>query len=294
MKEDSASSTAFTVLQGLLLSADSPAYGPLVSAETRAAGRHILSATPQGQKRLKQLASPVFRTLAPIAEKLLMPGISKHYVIRKTFFEKAARQAIADGYQQVINLGAGFDVLAWTLHTQAPQVTFIEIDHPATSAVKQQAVGNDGGANLHLLAVDLAENSLAAALGGFEPFRADVPTLFICEGVLMYLPLSAVQGLFAAIKDLTGARSRLAFTAVSPIGSSNNNTGWLLRTYLSLKSEPLAWTLEQSDLAAFVGAQGYALLDHGDTAALLARYLPQGAPGPHHRGEFMALAEAVG
>lgn len=292
MKDDAASSTAFTVLQGLLLMAQDSTYGTLVSPRTQAAGRQVLSASREGQKRLKQLESPLFRAILPTAEKLLMPGITRHYALRKAFFERTTQAAISEGYQQVVNLGAGFDVLAWTLHSDHPAVTFIEIDHPATSTAKRQALADQGGPNLHLLAVDLAEESLASALGSFAPFDPTRRTLFLCEGVLMYLPVQAVRTLFAAIKDLTGAGSRLAFTAVSPIGSPDNNTGWLLRTYLSLKNEPLAWTLEPGDLADFVAEQGYRLCDQADSANLVARYLPQGAHGPHHRGEYMALAEA--
>jgi methyltransferase (TIGR00027 family) len=292
MKDDAASSTAFTVLQGLLLTAQDPVYGGLVSTHTQAAGRQVLRASREGQKRLTQLESPLFRAILPAVEKLLMPGITRHYALRKAFFERATKQAIAQGYQQVVNLGAGFDVLAWTLHSENPGITFIEIDHPATSLAKRHALGDQGGPNLHLLAVDLAQESLASALGDFTPFQAAKKTLFLCEGVLMYLPVAAVRTLFTAIKDLTGAGSRLAFTAVSPIGSPTNNTGWLLKTYLSLKSEPLAWTLEPGALGDFVAEQGYRLIDQADSADLVARYLPQGAAGPHHRGEFMALAEA--
>ncbi|GAB6041519.1 class I SAM-dependent methyltransferase [Endothiovibrio diazotrophicus] len=291
MKEEQASSTAFTVLQGILLTASKPIYAGVVAEEVEAAAREILAASEEGRRRLQQVESPLYRTLAPLAERLALPGFALHYVLRKRFIEEAALKALADGYTQVVSLGAGFDTLEWRLHRQHPEVTFIEIDHPATSAVKREAL-KVSGENLHLLAVDLAEHDLEAVLRDCTAFDPARPTLYICEGVLVYLPPDAVTGLFATLKRLSGAGTRFVFTAVSPIGSPRNNTGPLLRLYLALKNEPLAWNLEQADLEAFVTLQGYRLIDQANDADLAPRYLPGGPAGPLHQGEFLALAEA--
>jgi methyltransferase (TIGR00027 family) len=279
------------VLLGILLTAARPAYAGLVPAETEAACREILSSSEEGRRRLRQLESPLYRAVAPLMERLALPGFTLHYVLRKRFIEEAARKALAEGYTQVVSLGAGFDTLEWRFHRRHPESTFIEIDHPATSAVKREAL-RGGGDNLHLLAVDLAEHDLEAVLGECPAFDPQRPTLYICEGVLMYLPPVAVAGLFAALKRLSGAGTRFVFTAVSPIGSPHNNTGPLLRLYLAVKGEPLAWNLEPTELEAFVGRQGYRLLDRADDSDLAPRYLSGPPAGPLHRGEFLALAEA--
>lgn len=292
MKEQQASSTAFTVLQGVLLTAAKPAYAGLVAEENQAACREILAGSEEGRRRLKQLESPLFRAVAPVMERLMIPGFTLHYVLRKRFIEETALKALADGYTQVVSLGAGFDTLEWRLHRKHPEATFIEIDHPATSKVKREAL-KGGGDNLHLLAVDLAEHDLEQVLGECEAFDPERPTLYICEGVLMYLPPEAVTGLFAALKRLSGAGTRFVFTAVAPTDSPNNNTGPLLRLYLLFKSEPLAWSLEQAELQAFVEAQGYRLADQANDLELAPRHLGEGAVGPFHRGEFLATAEAL-
>lgn len=292
MKEEQASSTAFTVLQGMLLSAARPALDGLVSAEAEAACRRILGASDEGRKRLAQVQSPLFRTLAPIIERLLMPGISLHYPLRKRFIEESVRQALAAGYTQVINLGAGFDSLAWRLHSRFPAVTFIEIDHPATSKVKVQAL-DESGDNLHLLAVDLAEHDLESVLSQYPAFDSRRRTVFVCEGVLMYLPEAAVVGMFAALKRLNGAGTRFVFSAIPPQGSANDNTGVLLRLYLKFKSEPLAWHMERAQLTSFVGRQGYRVRDTADDSELFPRYLPGRHPGVLHRGEYLVDSEAL-
>ena len=80
MKDQQASSTAYTVMQGVLYIANHPHYAHLVSQEIKEAGYKLLSATPKGQQRLRQLDNRWFNHLIPVVEKLLLPNITLHYV----------------------------------------------------------------------------------------------------------------------------------------------------------------------------------------------------------------------
>lgn len=291
MKESEASSTAFTVLQGILYISENPAFASLVTEEHKAACRRILSSSPEGRRRLKQLESPVFRTLAPVMEKCMMPGITLHYPLRKKFIEEAATRALNDGFAQMVNIGAGFDTLFSRLHSQHPEVRFIELDHPASSAVKQEST-KDRGDNLTMAPVDLSKTPLIEALKSLPEFDTQARTFYICEGVLMYLPLAAVNNLFDSIDKLTGKGSRLAFTAVAPMSSPNSNSTFALRLYLKFKSEPLDWALEREDLQSFLSSLDYSLLEDAEDHDLFEKYLPANTAKPNlHRGEFLALAE---
>ncbi|MCP4695427.1 MAG: class I SAM-dependent methyltransferase [Gammaproteobacteria bacterium] len=295
MKENQASSTAFTVLQGILYTARHPRHSYLAPGETVEAGRRILAASEEGKKRLRRLESRWFRLLVPVMERLLMPGITLHYVLRKRFIEDAALQAISGGATQVVNLGAGFDTLAWCLHARYPNVNFIEIDHPATNAVKAKALFQPDRPppNLHLLAVDFSKQNLEEALAPFAGFHPERPTLFICEGVLMYLDKKDVTQLLDSLKRLTGEKTRLVFTCVEPMNSSRNNTGPLLKFYLIFKKEPLNWTIERENLPAFLTDQGYKSLEIASTEVFKSRYLSAGHQGELHQGEYIAVAEIV-
>lgn len=297
MKDDQASSTAYTVLQGVLFSASNPDYQSLVLAGTKEVGTEILQASEEGQKRLKQLDQSLFRLFAPMMEGVMMPGITLHYVLRKRYIRDAAEQAITQGYTQIVNLGAGFDTLAWELHRQHPGVNFIELDHPATSREKVKAlaassVQSTETGNLHLLPVDFSQTDARQALESFEHFYPDRKTFFICEGVLMYLDRPDIDQLFQGIKHLSGAGTRMVYTSVVPMDSPDNNCGWLLRLYLKLKQEPLNWVIEQADQAAFVKQQGYELLDLSGTAQLKARYLTNIRHGQLHHGEYLVSVVA--
>ncbi|WP_375562641.1 class I SAM-dependent methyltransferase [Bernardetia sp. OM2101] len=290
MKEDKASSTAYTVLQGQLLSAINPAYKGLVSEETVIVGKQILNASAEGRKRLKQLNSKVTRFFAPLVEKILMPGITLHYVLRKQFIEDATCEGIKNGATQVVNLGAGFDTLAWRLHKKHPEVNFIEIDHPATNKQKAKALFDKSPTNLHLLPVDLSQEDTGKTLKNFPSFDSNRKTIFICEGVLMYLTESEVVSLFNTLKNVTNQPINFIFTCVEPIDSPNNNVGVLLRIYLKFKSEPLKWLLEQKNMKAFLDKQNYEINDIAATNQLKKRYLKNIKHGELHHGEYLVFA----
>ncbi|TMH30125.1 MAG: class I SAM-dependent methyltransferase [Betaproteobacteria bacterium] len=80
------------------------------------------------------------RWLALAAERATIPGLLLHFMLRKRWIEQAVRGAIARGARRVVVVGAGYDTLAARLAPEFPGVRFIEVDHPATQAVKRVAV----------------------------------------------------------------------------------------------------------------------------------------------------------
>lgn len=295
MKDDQASSTAFTVLQGLLYTAKRPEYQHLVSEEVIKAAQAVLSTSESGQKRLQQLESDWFLRLVPILEWLMMPGITLHYGLRKRFIEDVTLEMLGNEVIQVVNLGAGFDTLAWRLHSQYPSVQFIEIDHPATNQLKEKALlqADNSAENLHWVSVDFNRQSLKEALQSFSAFDAAKKTLFICEGVLMYLQQADVVELLSNIRQLSGSGTQCVFTCVESINSPKNNMGLLLKWYLKYKSEVLQWNIEAGLLAGFLHKQHYELLKIADSETFKKTYL-KNHPNPRlYRGEYIAIANVT-
>lgn len=295
MKENEASSTAYSVLQGLLYVARQPRYAGLVSEETIAAGRRILGSTDLGRRRLAQLDSAMFRRTVPLIEALMVPGLTLHYALRKRFIEEHTLAAIDAGATQVINLGAGFDTLAWRLHERFPHVNFIEIDHPATNAAKAVALTERASAasNLHMLAVDFTHQALEARLGDFADFKADRPTLYICEGVMAYLTVPEVTEMLRTLIALSPtAPPRLLCTCVEPMASPDNNTGPLLGIYLRIKGEALKWTIAHDQVAGFLAERDFVVDAIATHREFKRDYLAGLSHGTVHGGEFGVVAHA--
>ncbi len=289
MKENQASSTALTVLQGMLYTARNPEYAYLVDDELRQSCERILNLSAQGRKRLKQLDSWLVRQGLLLLERLIAPGISLHYVLRKRGIEDYALTQLKNGINQVIVLGAGLDTLAYRLSKKYPEVTFIEIDHPATQTLKApffNTAESGESANLHCLAIDFSKQTLEQELVQFPVFSAHKPTLFICEGVLMYLTEPQVIALFASLKKLCQQRLSFVFTALEPENKPHNS---LLKRYLSSQGEAIYWFKAKAQLKAFADSQGFMLEDIATDQTLAQRYIKGALPAILHQQEYLAF-----
>lgn len=293
MKDDQASLTALTVLQGILATAENERYRHLLSDAEIQLYEHILQSSPAGRKKLKQVHSPFLRALLHTAEKMLMPGIGLHYVLRKRYIEQQSRQAIDEGFEQIISLGAGFDSLCWRLSSEYPLLNFIEIDHPASSALKQQALNKLGevSASLHFLNVDFAQQTLLDALRQCPSFHEKKRTLYICEGVMMYLQPDAITLLMQSIATLAGENGRFIFTAVAPMDSPNNNTGWLHKFALKFMDEPLCWSFESTEIEDWLLDQHYRLLQLATSELFRDRFISPDDDVVLHQGEYIAVVQ---
>ncbi len=133
-------------------------------------------------------------------------------VIRTKFLDDLLRQASASGIRQVVLLGAGMDSRAfridWPEGTRLFEVdTAAPLDFKATVLRQERAVAR---CERIPVAVDLREDwpgALAAA--GHDPA---VPTVWIAEGLLIYLPQDAVELLLARIGGRSAPGSRMGLT----------------------------------------------------------------------------------
>jgi methyltransferase (TIGR00027 family) len=127
---------------------------------------------------------------------------------RTRFFDEQVMAAIGTGIRQVVILGAGYDDRAMRFAT--PGVLFFELDHPGTQADKRArvaALGADSAARL--VAADFRTDDVAAALAA-AGHDAAAPTLFVCEGLLVYFDAESIVAFLASVRAAAAAGSVLA------------------------------------------------------------------------------------
>jgi methyltransferase (TIGR00027 family) len=138
---------------------------------------------------------------------------------RTRFFDDQVLAAIGRGTSQVVILGAGYDDRA--LRFRAPGVRYFEIDHPATQADKRRrlaAMAPDGAGPV-LAAADFRADDVAAVLAGCGQDPGQ-DTLFLCEGLLVYLDVPVISGLLGGLRVRAAPGSVLAVSlAVHPDGA---------------------------------------------------------------------------
>ena len=270
---------------------------PLPAAE--ACGWFVEACSRRARLLLSAMDLTWFRRAVRLIEKVTIPGLFLHYALRKLAIEELARASLAEGFTQVVVLAAGFDTLAVRLHAEFPQVRFIEMDHPATQAVKEKVLREHGvvGSNLSFVSIDLADGDLGDRLRAVPGFAANLRTLFVGEGILVYLSGAQVSALFEALRRCVEADARFLFTVMGrrPDGSigfrsSTPLTDWWLR----LKGEPFKWGLEPRRLGSFLSERGFRPLSWVTHEELREKHLGV-APLrriPSAAGEAICLAEA--
>ena len=190
----------------------------------------------------------------------MMPGQFEAFAHRKAFCERQVREGIAAGARQILVLGAGYDTLAWRLASEFAGVDFFEIDHPATARLKAKGIEAMGSRpNLHLIAEDLGQHKMSAVLTANDDWDLNASTIFIAEGLLQYLPPSAVMDLFRQCNQVVGD-GRIAFTYTATGENGRPDAGpwsWLVLWILKAGGEPWLWSVRPEDLGSFLHETGW-------------------------------------
>ncbi len=197
----------------------------------------------------------LFRGICGMIERIALPGIAAHYLVRKAWIEREVRKMLASGVRRVVVVGAGFDTLASRLSVGFPDVGFFELDHPATQKEKADSVALR--ANLHLLPVDLECESPVDAIRKIA--LSPEPAVVIAEGLTMYLPEERVVTLLRDAATLAGDGGRVLFSFMEK--SKDGSTGfqgqspWVGR-WLDACGESFRWGIEKDRLGHFLAGCG--------------------------------------
>lgn len=186
---------------------------PSITASCVAFARAAAAAAPMTTSTLED---PVARRLFPwpkgavgqsIARALSL-GLVDHIALRTA----AIDEALSDGYEQLVLLGAGLDARAYRLRAIANGRVF-EVDHPASQKLKlKYAQGLSPRASaIEYVAADFLHDDVDRLLekAGHDSSK---PTAWVIEGVAVYLPARVTSRLLEVVSARSAAGSVLALT----------------------------------------------------------------------------------
>lgn len=186
------------------------------------------------------------------AARLRWLGVAVSIVIRTKFLDDLLERAVAAGVRQVVLLGAGMDSRAFRLDWPA-RTRLFEVDTAEPLDFKASVLRQERAAarcERITVPVDLREDwpgALVAA--GHDPAR---PTVWIAEGLLIYLPAGAVQELLEQVGVLSAPGSRMGLT-LSPRGMLDR-----FRTDATAGSPASMWVSEMpADPVGWLGGLGW-------------------------------------
>ena len=142
---------------------------------------------------------------------------------RTAFFDRAVVNALGRGVRQVVIGGAGYDGRA--LRYAKPGVRWFELDHPATQADKVERVArlNLECGHIRFIPADFTADPIAEPLlaAGLDPAS---PTLFLLEGVAVYLERPVVERVLAAFRQVAADGSELAISVSTATATAQART----------------------------------------------------------------------
>jgi methyltransferase (TIGR00027 family) len=245
VKEEQVSGTALLIGASLVLMHDNPLYPGAISASSAHLADRVLQKHSWSSRIVsKILRQRWFRWFAQLVERLTVPGILRHYAMRKKCIARLATEAVESGITQVVVLGAGFDGLGPDLQRNFPDVRVWEIDHPATQQSKQAALDHIDPNRFRLVPADLFNSDLTMLLSNAAGFDQNQPTFWIAEGLLMYFPDQIVSRIMRQTMALSCASSRFAFTFMQRQPGERirfQEQTRLVDWWLRVRGEPFQW-----------------------------------------------------
>lgn len=171
--------------------------------------------------------------------------MTRYLAARTAFFDRAA---VEWSGPQVVALGAGYDGRS----LRYSGARWWELDHPATQADKLARLARLGiTATAAFVAADFLTDTWE--LPGHD---ASAPTLFLCEGVLAYLPDPARLLTWAASVAAPGS---LLVTEV-PVTGAASATSTAMRSTVAAVGEAMAEPWERSSLETRFSSYGWSLV----------------------------------
>ncbi len=213
---------------------------------------------------------------------------SYEYVIARTkYVDSAFKQALLDGFDQIVVFGAGFDSRAIRFGQLNNATTIFEVDAPTTQREKQKGLASRGltqPLNLVYVPIDFDKERLDEKMHQ-AGFKAGKKTLFTLEGVTMYLTHSGVEGTFRFIADNSAKGSVVVFDHIyaGVLRGENRYYGEKgMAKNIAKAGEKWQFGLEEAEAEGFLGKFGFTVKDNCNSQQLEARYFK------NSKGEIVA------
>ena len=212
----------------------------------------------------------------------MMPGVNGAIVARIRFIDEYLLDCIKEGLKQVVIIGAGYDTRAYRFPEVKDNLKVFEVDHPATQQVKILKIREIFSTlpdHVTYVPVIFGEDPLDRNLidNGYNP---NLKTLFIVEGLLMYVPPPAVDMLLSFVVNASGPGSSIVADYFSDSvidGTSPLKEAQVLRQFVENEGARLQFGIEESIVEAFFKERGFQVVRTVTTASCKEKFFKNDA-----------------
>jgi len=235
---------------------------------------------------------------------LKTPGVYEYMLARTAFFDGVFMDALRENIPQIALLGAGYDTRAYRFADHNRGARIIELDNAATQNRKIERLkkfGMEIPDRVTYAPIDFDKQSLRSTLehAGYD---ASQKTLFLWEGVTMYLEPESVDATLEFVSHSARRDSVIAFDYVIAVSDETGRDYYgaaeLMRTLKTNRSiEPFKFAIDEGKLESFLDRRGLKLVGHLNHRQIEKSLAPPevGAPIGRPNGMFrLAVASPKG
>jgi methyltransferase (TIGR00027 family) len=176
---------------------------------------------------------------------------------RTAFFDRTVTGALGRGVAQVVVGAAGYDGRAFRY--AKPGVRWFEVDHPATQRDKLERLERLGldASHVRFVEADFTRDPVAGRLraAGLDP---DAPSLFLLEGVAVYLEPAVLEDVLRQFRQVAAPGSSLAIS-MSPSRPRGDTARARFQATVAALGEPARSTFEPAEAEALLARTGWPL-----------------------------------
>lgn len=190
----------------------------------------------------------------------LIPGATNSIVARVRFIDDTLKSAIKNGLEQLVILGAGYDTRPYRIEGM-DKIKVFEIDRHATQKIKKDKIKEIFKSlpdQVTYIPLDLEEDKFGQLLN--SEYDSSKKTLFIMEGLLMYLSPEKVENILSFILHNSGSGSAIVFDYI-PLsvidGTCALEAGQNFQKGVTEAGEPLLFGIEEGSIKSFLTKRGF-------------------------------------
>jgi len=187
-------------------------------------------------------------------------GGMNYAVVRARYIDDYLNQCIDDGIEQLVLLGAGYDSRAYRFNALKEKVRVFEVDHPDTQRIKKEKVRKILGSlpeNVVYVPIDFNKENIEERLveSGYDK---NLKTLFVWEGVVMYLTANAVDDTLSFVLHNSGEGSSIIFDyTYKSVIDGRLKEAEKLRKWQAKLGESFTFGIEEGTIEDFLGKRGF-------------------------------------
>ncbi|TLX77029.1 class I SAM-dependent methyltransferase [Labilibacter sediminis] len=217
--------------------------------------------------------------------KKFAPGFHEHLIARTRFIDDLIEKSAANGAEQYVILGAGYDLRAHRLNL-SPTLKIFEVDQLEVQLRKRSKLPKNlpNSENVTYVSVDFNHQTLKKQLlnAGFDQNK---PTVFTLEGVSQYISKDAIISTLEELAELTQKTSATFYISYvdkllnenpkACFGKGYSNAPKIAETIKKLSAkvgEPWISFYSAEEIEGLLSQHGFSLIENKSLADLNSVY----------------------